>query len=251
MSEFHDPQFEHALGRLSGEFPDDNVALGAVYQRVQQVRRRRTIVASSTASVLLMVGIGVAAARGVHHESLQPSASISIPRTTVATADSTTSSAPVVPVSTKPAHPTTTIEAATTTQLIPVIVPPPRNTGGSQGPGQGGTPTTVPPVTTTHPAPSTTPTTPPTITAPTTAPTTAVPTTVAPGEVSSYYTPGGWFTVRFANGMLTLVDVHTEPGFAIDSQTVEAQRIEFRFRGQFGDYRTRVEVKHGQLQVSH
>jgi hypothetical protein len=73
---------------------------------------------------------------------------------------------------------------------------------------------------------------------------------VAPGEVSSYHTPGGWFTVRFANGMLTLLDVHTEPGFAIDSQTVEAQRIEFRFRGQSGDYRTRVEVKHGQLQVS-
>ena len=242
MSEFHDPQFEHALGRLSGEFPDDNVALGAVYQRVQQVRRRRTIVASSTASLLLMVGIGVAAARGVYHEPLQPSASISASHTTVATTDSTTTTAPMVPVTTtKPAHSTTTIETTTTTLPL-VVVPtgPPVNAGGSHRPGHGGTPTTVPPITTTH-------TTPTTATATTTAPTT----TVAPGEVSSYYTPGGWFTVRFANGMLTLVSVHTLPGFAIDSQTVESQRIEFRFRGQFGDYRTRVEVKHGQLQISH
>ena len=92
MSEFHDPQFENALGRLSGEFPDDNVALGAVYQRVQQVRRRRTIVASTAASLLLMTGIGLAAARGVRHDPLQPGASISIDDSTIATTGTTATS---------------------------------------------------------------------------------------------------------------------------------------------------------------
>jgi len=238
MSEFHDPQFENALGRLSGEFPDDNVALGAVYQRVQQVRRRRTIVASTAASLLLMTGIGLAAARGVRHDPLQPGASISIDDSTIATTGTTATSTSAAegttsPATTHPAHTTTTIP------LIVVPTSPPVNSGGSHGSGHT---TTVPVVATTSvPTPTT---------AHTTVPTTPTSTTM-PADTIRYDTPGGWFSVRFTNGTLTLVGFAASPGFHIDSQTVDSQRIEFRFRGSGGDFRTRVEVKDGQLQVSH
>jgi hypothetical protein len=238
MSEFDDPQLQNTLGRLSGEFPDDNVALGAVYQRVQQVRRRRTIVVSTTASLLLMAGVGMAAARGLHHDPLQPGASISIDDTTIAHHDSTTTAAPTTTEHTTTTH-TTEPPTSNTIPTYNVPTSAPIHGGGSgNGSGNGGGPTTSP--------------APPSTAAPTTAaPTTATPTTVAPAEVHTYPSPGGTFTVRFAHGTLSLVDVQAAPGYRIDSQTVGPQRIEFRFRGDSGDFRTRVEVKDGQLQVTH
>ena len=51
--EFDDSQIESMLGRLSGAYPDDNVAYAAVRGRVRQVKRRRAFVASTAACAVL------------------------------------------------------------------------------------------------------------------------------------------------------------------------------------------------------
>ena len=62
-NEFDDPELERMLGRLSGAYPDANVAYEAVRGRVRQVKRRRTFVAS-TAACALLLGVGAVAAQG-------------------------------------------------------------------------------------------------------------------------------------------------------------------------------------------
>lgn len=63
MSDEHDPELEHMLGRLSGAYPDANTAYVAVTGRVRQVKRRRAFVASSAACIVLF-GVGALAVRG-------------------------------------------------------------------------------------------------------------------------------------------------------------------------------------------
>ncbi len=73
MDELNDPQLESMLGRLSGAYPDANVAYVAVHGKVRQAKRRRAFVAG-TAACALLVGVGVLAAQtGGSSGRLQPS----------------------------------------------------------------------------------------------------------------------------------------------------------------------------------
>jgi hypothetical protein len=62
MDELNDPQLETMLGRLSGAYPDANVAYVAVRGKVRQAKRRRAVVVGSAACALLL-GVGVVAAQ--------------------------------------------------------------------------------------------------------------------------------------------------------------------------------------------
>ncbi|MEI8241302.1 MAG: hypothetical protein WCI22_17965 [Actinomycetota bacterium] len=236
MSEFDDPQLENALGRLSGEFPDDNIALGAVYQRVQQVRRRRTIAASTAASMLLVAVVVVAAARGAHHDPLQPAGPGTLAPSTVVH----TSTLDTAPSTTAAHHPTG--DSTTTLPDPPTVIvttAPPVNQPASTVPT---IPEHVPPITTQHSTvPGSVPHNPP----PTTAPRTPS------SDTHTFATPGGSITVRFSAGVLTLVGYHPVSGFSVEQVQASDQHIDVRFRGPNGDYRVHVEVQHGQLIVTH
>ena len=74
MSEFHDPDLRQELGRLSGPYPDDNVAFAAWQRRLGQVRRRRVVAWTSAAALSLVVStVGVAALQSPGRHSLVPS----------------------------------------------------------------------------------------------------------------------------------------------------------------------------------
>lgn len=73
MDELNDPQLETMLGRLSGAYPDANVAFVAVRGRVRQAKRRRAFVAT-TAACAMLLGVGVVAAQtGGGAGGIQPS----------------------------------------------------------------------------------------------------------------------------------------------------------------------------------
>ena len=73
MSEFHDPDLRHELGRLSGPYPDDNAAFAAWERRVGQARRRRAMAWTTGAALSLIVGtVAVAALQSPTQHSVVP-----------------------------------------------------------------------------------------------------------------------------------------------------------------------------------
>ena len=96
MSEFHDPDLRQELGRLSGPYPDDNVAFAAWQRRVGHARRRRVVAwASGAALSLLVATVGAAALQSPGRHTLVPGESAEIsddPTSSVATSESEDSS---------------------------------------------------------------------------------------------------------------------------------------------------------------
>ena len=73
MSEFHDPELRQQLGRLSGPYPDDNVAFAAWQRRVGQARRRRAMAWTAGAAMSLIIGtVAVAAVQSPGRNTLVP-----------------------------------------------------------------------------------------------------------------------------------------------------------------------------------
>jgi hypothetical protein len=241
MSEFDDPQLQHSLGRLSGEFPDDNTALYAVQGRVQQIRRRRTMVVSTSACLLLVTGITFAAIRSGGSQPSQPASSGSTTgptsgpsstghgseTTSASTAPGTSNPATSAPVTT----PSTSHPAASST--IPVVVvttADPVHTGGSHG-HQSTTTVPVVVVTTAAPVHSTS--------------TTATSTTVATTDVRTYSSVAGNITVEVRPGSLRLVSTSPAAGYVAEVAESSGQKVDVKFRGSSRDWRIRVEIKDG------
>ncbi len=75
MSEFHDPDLRQQLGRLSGPYPDDNVAFAAWQRRVGYARRRRVVAWTTGAAMSLIIAtVAVAAVQSPGRHTLVPSA---------------------------------------------------------------------------------------------------------------------------------------------------------------------------------
>ena len=130
MSEFDDPQMERLLGRASGAYPDVNTAYSRVQGRVRVIRRRRAVMATTAACVLLAGGALFAAGRGTPG------------RTNLSPADSSTALDTTMPESTLPSSvPTSNDSNGVTSTTAP---------GGSGGTAV--TTTTQPGATTTAPA---------------------------------------------------------------------------------------------------
>jgi hypothetical protein len=197
MSEFHDPELRQQLGRMSGPYPDDNVAFAAWQRRVGRARRRRAMASISGAAMsLVMVTVGVAALQNpgrhtlVPGESSETSARVTVSVATTEADDSTTvSTAPETTAPTALATDTT----PSTEGALETSVPETETTHASgSGPGSNSDES--------EPDVSTTPTHAP-------APQTATKT------VNSV---GGSVTVRQNGDQLTVIAINLATGFQID-----------------------------------
>ena len=113
MSEFHDPELRQQLGRLSGPYPDDNVAYAAFQRRVGQARRRRAVAWTTGAAMsLVMATVAVAAVQSPESRGVVPGNSSE----TSATVSST--------VATTEADESSTTESTVATTMAPAVVAP-------------------------------------------------------------------------------------------------------------------------------
>ena len=204
--EFDDPQIESMLGRLSGAYPDDNVAYAAVRGRVRQVKRRRTFVASTAACAALLALGTFAVQGGGRSQQLSPADSFDDGTSTTA-ADTT-----AVSVTTEDSvdDSVETSEAVTTVPVISLSVPEP-STGNSSNSGSSSS-------------------------------SSSTSTPLADGS-HTYVSEGGSVIISSTDGVLTLVSADALDGFEerLDQRKVEARRVRVEFTD--GDITWRIEVR--------
>lgn len=262
MSEFHDPEMEHLLGRAGGPFPDVNVAYHTVQGRVRRAQRRRALATTGVAFALLLGVGGLAVSRAADPESVQPGDRGGSDTTDErlqpdTTAAATTSVAPTTTVLATTTEATTTTQAPDTTVAVPVVdpaAPDPAVTAGTTAPKSTAPKSTAPKTTT----PKTTPTTaPPNTAAPlvpvdnggATTPTT--PTTEPKGSslpvTSTFSGEGGSIVVRMDGNRLTLVSHQAAAGFQTEVRRWSGSHVEVRFES--GAHRTvaRVDFEDGTM----
>ncbi len=94
MSEFHDPELRQELGRLSGAYPDENVAFTAWQRRVGQARRRRAMAWTTGAAMTAMVAVVAVGAMQGENRTVVPEeateTTVGIPTTVTTIVVSTT-----------------------------------------------------------------------------------------------------------------------------------------------------------------
>lgn len=201
--EFDDPQIESMLGRLSGAYPDDNVAYAAVRGRVRQVKRRRTFVASTAACAVLFALGTFAVQGGGRSQQLSPADSFG---DDTSTTESDTTEVSVTTEDTVDESVDTT-EAVTTVPVISLSVPEPSNSNSSSSSSSSSTSTPL-----------------------------------ADGP-HTYVSDGGSVIISSTDGVLTLVSADAADGFEerLDQRKVEARRVRVEFTD--GDITWRIEVR--------
>ncbi len=208
MSEFDDDRVERLLGAAGGAFPDVNTAYAQVQGRVRHIKQRRAMVAGTAACVVLAAGAVFALGSTGQRSNLQPgdNGSLSVDTSAVETKSTLTTDS----TSANPAP--TTGEGSTS---------------GSNGQGTGSQPS----------APSTS------IGGSTVTSTQSS----APGNTAAqtYTCAGGSITVKVTNGALELLSSQPAAGFTLDSGTVTATRIEFRWRSSNDDQHIRIDLIDG------
>lgn len=217
MSDFNDPDIRHELGRLSGPYPDDNVAFAAWQRRVAHVRRRRVMAWTTAAALSLVVGtVSVAALQSPDRHSLVPSTAgessteVSISTTAdVATTESTepeTSEVTTLPLDTAPS--TEVVEAPAEAN--------PASGNSSEG---GGTSTvqvgsSQPPIRS-HSA------------------------------TRTFFAIGGNIAVRQSGDQLTVVSIDPAAGFAAEQTEYSSTRVEVRFKSDNHESQISVRLEDG------
>ena len=222
-NEFDDPELERMLGRLSGAYPDTNVAYQAVHGRVRQVKRRRAFVAG-TAACAMLFGVAAVAAQGVG-----PSQTVS-PAAPADTSVVVTASSTPVATDAPTTSATDTSMVGTTLDTTPgtiVDTTAPEQGGGTASSTPGGTaaPTTSAVSSTTEATSPGNPTT----------------TVTLPLGEHTWTSDGGSITVVNDNGVLTLVSSDPAAGF----QEVRSDASSDRIRVEFSDGSTtwRIEIR--------
>jgi hypothetical protein len=229
MSEFHDPDLRQQLGRLSGPYPDDNIAFAAWQRRVGQVRRRRVMAWTTGAALSLVVGtVGVAALQSPGRHSIvtgkSPESSEEVSHnvatteadeTTVDTAAPDTTALDTVALQTTPSS---EVEAESSVPENEGTDP----AGGSQGPSApgkgGGSPTSAAPAT-----------------------------QVATATFSSV---GGSITVRMDGDQLTVTGVNPAAGFQADQGSRSGHHIDVTFKSGSHESEISVKVENGAMKPS-
>lgn len=223
MSEFHDPDLRQELGRLSGPYPDDNVAFAAWQRRVGQVRRRRVVAWTTAAALSLVVGtVGVAALQRPDRHSLVPSnagdtsteVSVTIRVATTAHQAPTTESTEPQTSEVTTASPETTPDTNTGEVAVDETAAP--SAGGSPS----GSPTQVP-----SPVPQ-----PPTGSQPATRTFSAI---------------GGSITVRQDGDQLTVVSAKAAAGFNAEPGEHSGSRVKVTFTSDGHESQITVKLEHG------
>ena len=220
MSEFHDPDLRQELGRLSGPYPDDNVAFAAWQRRVGHARRRRAVAWTTGAALSLIVGtVAVAAMQSPTTHSIVPG------KSSETSADFTVSVASTEPETTDPSTTESTMPDTTAaTTLAPDTTPPtvaidtsvPEEVAGD-GSGVSGSGTSKG-----HG--------PGTATAPT-----------APAATQTFSSPGGSITVRNNGEQLTLITTSPAAGFRGRQSDTSGDRVRVTFRS--GDRQFEITVR--------
>jgi len=220
MSEFHDPDLRQELGRLSGPYPDDNVAFEAWQRRVGQVRRRRVMAWTTAAALSLVVGtVGVAALQSPGRHSLVPSKAGE--PTEVSVRIATTERTEPATESTEPeTSEVTTLAPDTTpsTEAVEVSVPeteaPASGDDSSGGSSKG--------------------------------PSGQAPKGSQPGT-HQFSSIGGSITVRLSGDQLTVVSVNPAAGFHGDQDEHSGSRVEVTFKSDNHESQITVKLENGVL----
>ena len=223
MSEFHDPELRQQLGRLSGPYPDDNVAFAAWQRRVGQVRRRRAVAWTTAAAMSLVVGtVAVAAVQSPRNHSIVPgkssetSAEVTLSVATTDDDDSSTTESTAAKTSTPVVLASDTTASS---EVVETSMPETENTeaGGSSN-GSGGSRSTP-----------------------------------APGgslATQTFNSVGGSITVRQDGDRLTLVGVSAAAGFEADENRKSGGKVEVTFRSRNHRSQISVEVSDGIMDPS-
>ena len=208
-NEFDDPQIESMLGRLSGAYPDDNVAYAAVRGRVRQVKRRRAFVAS-TAACAVLFGLATFAAQG-GGSGTQLTPADSFDESTAATStDVTVETSASTDDSVDDSVDTTAGE--TTVPVVSLSIPDPStpssNSSGSNNSGSSSSTST----------------------------------SLADGD-HTYTSTGGSITITSTDGRLTLLGTSPADGWEekVDQRQLEQHRVRVEFTD--GDITWRIEVR--------
>jgi|GEM_PF-5643968 len=209
--EFDDPQIESMLGRLSGAYPDDNVAFAAVRGRVRQVKRRRAFVASTAACVALFGLATFAAQGGGRNDQLSPADTFSDSTAATSTDVTVETSMSTVDGGSEGAD---TSVAETTIPVISLTIPDP-STSNNSGSGSGNSGSSS---------------------------SSSTSTPLADGS-HTYVSDGGSVIISSTDGVLTLVSTDPADEFEerVDQRKVEAHRVRVEFTD--GDITWRIEVR--------
>jgi hypothetical protein len=230
MDELNDPQLESMLGRLSGAYPDANVAFVTVRGKVRQAKRRRAFVAT-TAACAMLLGVGVVAAQtGGGAGGIEPSDGLFITVVSSHVSDTEVEASEVsIDESTEPTTADTDTTAVESTMVETTVI----DAGNGGNGGNGGAPSTASNSghgnnnSTTSTAASTKPSTKPTV----------------PSGEQTTSSKGGSLTFLHDADTLTFVSVAPADGFHED----ESQRIvePGRLRVEFTDGTTtwRIDVR--------
>jgi hypothetical protein len=216
MSEFNDPDIRHELGRLSGPYPDDNVAFAAWQRRVAHVRRRRVMAWTTAAALSLVVGtVGVAALQSPDRHSLVPSKAeestteVSVTTTTdVATTEST------VPETSEVT--TLILDTAPSTEAVesPAEADPASGNSSEGGTSTVQVPSSQPPI-------------------------------GSHSATRSFFAIGGSITVRRSGDHLTVVSIDPAAGFRAERNEYSSTRVEVRFKSDNHESRISVRLEEG------
>ena len=217
-NEFDDPQIESMLGRLSGAYPDDNVAFAAVRGRVRQVKRRRAFVASTAACAALFGLATFAAQGGGRNDQLSPADTFTDSTAATSTDNTVETSVSTVDGGSEGAD---TSVAETTIPVISLTIPDP-STSNNSGSGSGNSGSSS---------------------SPTSAP-------LEDGE-HTYVSDGGTLTISATDGRLTLLGTSPADGFEerVDQRQLEQHRVRVEFTDGDITWRILVRTDNGELRT--
>jgi len=224
MSEFHDPDLRQQLGRLSGPYPDDNVAFAAWQRRVGQARRRRAMALTTGAALSLIVGTVAVAAlqRPTTHSIVPGKSSETSVEFTISVASTEPEPEETDPSTTESTVPETTApntvapETTPSSEVVETSAPEAAGDEGSGSQGGGGT----------NKGHSGTPTQPP---------------VAPPTDTQTFSSGGGSITVRSDGNKLTVVAINPAPGFRGRQNDDSGRKVEVTFRS--GDQQFEVTVR--------
>ncbi|MEP7200977.1 MAG: hypothetical protein ABI894_00095 [Ilumatobacteraceae bacterium] len=221
MSEFHDPDLRQELGRLSGPYPDDNIAFAAWQRRVGQVRRRRMVAWTATAALSLVVGtVAFAAVQSpgrrsvVPGESADSSVSVTLRVATTEVEDPST-----VPAATEPeASEPTTLAAETAPPVVDTAAPETEAPDAAAAPSNGSPPKNN----------------------------NGTPPTPAPSRMTQTFSSvGGTITVRQDGDTLTVIAKSPAPGFRATESDDPGDEVDVVFKSDKHESRITVKLSHG------
>ncbi len=208
------PSLRQQLGRLSGPYPDDNVAYAAWQRRVGQARRRRAVAWTTGAAMSLIIAtVGVAALQSPDRHGVVPGKSSETSdevSSTIATTEAAeTTVASTIAETTAPAAVVVVPETPPSSEVVESSTPESDGTQGTQGAASGGQPSSS---NKSHGGPPTTP-----------APTTPQPVTKTVTSI------GGSITVRQDGDTLTIVASTAAPGFQAHETDHSGHRVGVTF----------------------